>query len=244
MARLAKKLNPRNGGRLRTLAGAPGRRGRLHSAAVDQLRGMIVSGQINPGAPLREAELCEVLGISRSPLREAIRTLAREGLVTLFPNRSAIAATLNFPEIEALFEAIGYLESVAVKLLCSRASDDDIRQISILHHQMLVHYHKRDLKNYIAVNQAIHRAIMRMSGNVVLHELWELLAPRLERSRAAANLYPNRWHAAVLEHEEILRCLVARDSESVAKLMTEHYINGFKALKPTALSEDRLSIPE
>jgi DNA-binding GntR family transcriptional regulator len=118
MALLAKKLNPRNGGRLRTLAGALGRRGRLHSAAVDQLRGMIVSGQINPGAALREAELCEVLDISRSPFREAIRTLAREGLVTLFPNRSAIAAILNFPEIEALFEAMGYLESVAVKLLC------------------------------------------------------------------------------------------------------------------------------
>ena len=205
---------------------------------------MIVTGQIAPGAPLRETELCEILGISRSPLREAIRTLAREGLVTLFPNRSAVAASINFPEIEALFQTMGYLESVATTLLCARASDEDIREISILHHQMLVYYHKRDLKNYIDINQSIHRTIMRLSGNVVLCELWELLAPRVERSRTVANLDPNRWHAAVLEHEEILRCLVAREGENVGKLMVQHYANGLVALKPATTEDHRPPIPE
>lgn len=241
MARQVKKLRPR--ARLSSRAKAPRRRGRLHSTTVQQLRQMIVTGQIIPGAPLRETELCEVLGISRSPLREAIRTLAREGLVTLFPNRSAVAASIDFPEIEALFQTMGYLESIAVTLLCARANDEEIREIVILHHQMLVHYHKRDLKKYIDINQSIHRTIMRLSGNVVLCELWELLAPRVERSRTAANLYPNRWHAAVLEHEEILRCLVAREGEKVAKLMTEHYVNGLVGLRPAASADDLIPLP-
>jgi DNA-binding GntR family transcriptional regulator len=241
MTRLVKKSQEQD--RPSRRAEAPRRRGRLHSTTVQQLRQMIVTGQIAPGAPLRETELCEVLGISRSPLREAIRTLAREGLVTLFPNRSAVAASINFPEIEALFQTMGYLESVAATLLCARATDEDIREISILHHQMLVYYHKRELKNYIDVNQSIHRTIMRLSGNVVLCELWELLAPRLERSRTAGNRDPSRWHAAVLEHEEILRCLVAREGENVARLMTEHYVNGFAALKPMAAADDRLAFP-
>jgi DNA-binding GntR family transcriptional regulator len=241
MARQVKKLKRQ--ARPSSRVGAPRRRGRLHSTTVQQLRQMIVTGQIIPGAPLRETELCEALGISRSPLREAIRTLAREGLVTLFPNRSAVAASIDFPEIEALFQTMGYLESIATTLLCARANDEDIREIVILHHQMLVHYHKRDLKKYIDINQSIHRTIMRLSGNVVLCELWELLAPRVERSRTAANLYPNRWHAAVLEHEEILRCLVAREGEKVAKLMTEHYVNGLVGLRPAASAEDLIPLP-
>jgi DNA-binding GntR family transcriptional regulator len=244
MARLVKKLKSPKSDRLPRRAESPPRRGRLHSTTVQQLRQMIVTGQIAPGAPLRETQLCEVLGISRSPLREAIRTLAREGLVTLFPNRSAVSASINFLEIEALFQTMGYLESVATTLLCARATDEDIREISVLHHQMLVYYHKRDLKNYIDINQAIHRTIMRLSGNVVLCELWELLAPRVERSRTAANLYPNRWHAAVLEHEEILRCLVAREGENVGKLMIQHYVNGLVPLKPATAADDRLPTPE
>jgi DNA-binding GntR family transcriptional regulator len=241
MARQVKKLKPQ--ARLSGRAEAPRRRGRLHSTTVQQLRQMIVTGQIIPGAPLRETELCEVLGISRSPLREAIRTLAREGLVTLFPNRSAVAASIDFPQVEALFQTMGYLESIATTLLCARANDEEIREIVILHHQMLVHYHKRDLKMYIDINQSIHRTIMRLSGNVVLCELWEMLAPRVERSRTVANLYPNRWHAAVLEHEEILRCLVAREGEKVAKLMTEHYVNGLVGLRPAPSADDLVPLP-
>src|SRR5690242_7156483 len=93
-----------------------GRKGQLHGAAVTALRERIVTGQILPGAFLREKELCEELGISRTPLREAIRTLAREGLVRLEPNRGAVVTPIDLDEVEALYQTVGHIEAVAAKL--------------------------------------------------------------------------------------------------------------------------------
>jgi DNA-binding GntR family transcriptional regulator len=209
----------------------PHRRGQLHRAAVEALRTMIVSGQIRPSDRLREKELCEELGISRTPLREAIRTLASEGLVKLYPNRSAIVADVNVSEVADLFQAISHIESLAAELTCQRASDADIEAIFKLHRKMMKSFDDGNLPKYIQSNLAIHRSIMTASRNVVLLELWEVLVPRVERARSIANLYPNRWHEAVHEHEQMLEALSARNGRALATLMSEHYLNGLVALR-------------
>lgn len=206
------------------------RRGSLHGAAVSKLRAMIVSGRVSPGVALREKELCQALGISRTPLREAIRTLAREGLVKLSPNRSAIVAQVDVKAVENLYQAIGHIEALGARLACQRATDEQINQLSILHHEMLLFYHRRDLPSYIRHNGTIHRALLALSQNDVLMEMWEMLHPRVEQARTLANLYPDRWHAAVLEHEAMLKALVARDEAVLAALMQSHYANGLAKL--------------
>jgi DNA-binding GntR family transcriptional regulator len=210
---------------------ASGRKGRLHGAAVNALRERIVTGQLLPGAFLREKELCLELGISRTPLREALRTLAREGLVRQVPNRGAVVTGLDLDEVEALYQAVGHIEAGAAKLACRTASDDDIDAISILHHQMMIAYVQRDLASYIALNQDIHRSIVEASGNFVLLEIWDLLAPRVRRARSIANLYPSRWDAAVREHQEMQAALVARDSAQLGALMEPHYLNGLAVIR-------------
>jgi DNA-binding GntR family transcriptional regulator len=209
----------------------PNRRGRLHATAVETLRTMIVSGRIAPGVSLRETELCHELGISRTPLREAIRTLAREGLVRLAPNRSAIAAGLDYEEIKNLYEAISGLEAQAAMMTIERASDENLDEIRALHHQMMVHYLQRDLPKYIQLNMEIHRCVVRLSRNSVLLELWDMLLPRVERARTSANLHASRWHAAVHEHENILQALMNRDAAGFSDLIRQHYFNGLAALK-------------
>jgi DNA-binding GntR family transcriptional regulator len=206
------------------------RRGSLHGAAVSRLRAMIVSGHVPPGRALREKELCQQLGISRTPLREAIRTLAREGLVKLSPNKSAVVAQVDVKAVENLYQAIGHIEALGARLACQRATDEQISQLSILHHEMLVFYHRGDLPSYIRHNGAIHRALLKLSQNDVLIEVWEMLHPRVEQARTLANLYPDRWHAAVLEHEAMLKALVARDEAVLAALMQSHYANGLAKL--------------
>ncbi len=206
------------------------RRGSLHGAAVSRLRAMIVSGRVSPGVALREKELCQELGISRTPLREAIRTLAREGLVRLSPNKSAIVAQVDLRAVENLYQVIAHIEALGARLACQRATDEQISQLSILHHEMLVFYHRRDLASYIRHNAAIHRALLELSQNDVLIEMWEVLHPRVEQARTLANLYPDRWHAAVLEHEDMLKALVARDETTLAALMQDHYANGLARL--------------
>jgi DNA-binding GntR family transcriptional regulator len=210
--------------------GSSSRRGKLYGAAVANLRTMIVSGRLPPGELLREQELCRELGISRTPLREAIRTLAREGLVKLSPNRSAIVASLDVQAVENLYQTIGHIEALGAKLACQRASDEEINQIRILHYEMLIHYHKRDLPPYIQKNVAIHRALLMLAKNDVLMEIWTMLHPRVEQARTLGNMYPDRWDAAVLEHEAMLKALVARDGETLAGLMQAHYAHGLAAL--------------
>ncbi|HEX2555637.1 MAG TPA: GntR family transcriptional regulator [Microvirga sp.] len=211
-----------------------GRKGRLHGAAVALLRERIVSGAVLPGAFLREKELCEELGISRTPLREAIRTLASEGLVRLAPNRGAVVSALDFSEVEALYQAVGQVEAGAAKLACRVGSDAEIAEIRVIHHQMMILYVRRDLPEYLALNQRIHRGIVTASHNPVLLELWELLAPRVRRARGLANHDPARWDAAVREHEEMLAALTARDGARLSALMEPHYLNGLTVIKAAA----------
>lgn len=210
-------------------AAAP--RGSRHASAVAALRIRIVSGDLAPGSSLREVELCRELGISRTPLREAIRTLAREGLVRLTPNRSAVIAPLDIGAIENLYQAIGHIEALGGELACRKASGEEIGRHAILHHEMMIHYHRRDLAAYIRLNGLVHRSQLALSQNDVLVEMWELLHPRVERARTTANLDPERWQAAMLEHEAMLAALRAKDEAELAMLMRAHYANGLTILR-------------
>src|SRR5687767_15844078 len=109
----------------------------LHETAVDRLRDMIVHGDLEAGIKLNERVLCETLGTSRTPLREALKYLASEGLVQLLPNRGAIVAPLEAERVKQIFAVMGALEALAGELACRNASDEAINEIRGLHYQML-----------------------------------------------------------------------------------------------------------
>ena len=128
------------------VAGARIERRPLHEEVIDQLRDRIVQGELAPGARLNERVLCEQLGISRTPLREAIKMLATEGLVDLLPNRGAIVTPLKAANIADTLAVMGALESLAGELACANASDTQIGEIRALHYEMLAHHARRDLE--------------------------------------------------------------------------------------------------
>ena len=202
------------------------RRGQLHSAAVETLRSMIVSGRIPPGAPLREKDLCAELGISRTPLREAIRTLASEGLVRLSPNRSAVVTDIDVEETRGLFEMIGHLEALGGRLACERATEEEVREVHAMHYKMLSYYYENDFTNYLDLNRRIHRTLVTVARNTSLLELWEILAPQVERARSMTKLYPERWKEAMSEHQSMVDALSARDGAALSRIMSQHYLNG------------------
>src|SRR5687767_8459077 len=109
----------------------------LHETVVDRLRDMIVHGELTAGTKLNERVLCETLGASRTPLREALKYLASEGLVRLLPNRGAIVAPLEPERVKQIFAVMGALEALAGELACRNASDEAINEIRGLHYQML-----------------------------------------------------------------------------------------------------------
>jgi DNA-binding GntR family transcriptional regulator len=115
---------------------------------MDRLRDMIVQGELLPGTKLNERVLCEQLGISRTPLREALKFLASEGLVELLPNRGAQVAPLESGKVKEMFVVLGSLEALAGELVCRNASDAEIAEIRSLHYQMVAHHARGELAAY------------------------------------------------------------------------------------------------
>ncbi len=194
----------------------------LHEEVVDQLRDLIVQGQLAPGSRLNERVLTAQLGISRTPLREALKLLATEGLVELLPNRGAIVAMIDPARLAEALHVMGALESLAGELACANATPETIAEIRALHYEMLAMHARRDLAGYFKYNQAIHLKIVEASGNSVLANTYRQLNANVRRARYMANLSKERWDAAVREHEEILAALGARDAVRLKALLRDH----------------------
>jgi DNA-binding GntR family transcriptional regulator len=194
----------------------------LHEAAIDRLRDAIVRGELAPGARLNERVLSEQLGISRTPLREAFKLLATEGLVALLPNRGAIVAPVDAGRIAQTLDVMGALETRIGELACAQASDAAIANIRALHYEMRAAHARGDLAAYFIRNQEIHLALAEATGNGVLAHTYRQLNANVRRVRYMANLSPARWDAAVEEHEAILAALTRRDGVRLRALLSDH----------------------
>jgi DNA-binding GntR family transcriptional regulator len=197
----------------------------LHDKVVVRLRNLIVEGALLAGSRIPERELCERFGISRTPLREALKVLAAEGLVELLPNRGARVACLSESDVENMFQVMGALEALSGSLACQRFTEAELAEITALHYQMLAHYMRRQLPEYFRINQAIHEAILDAARNPVLKATYLGLAGRIRRARYAANMSEERWAKAVEEHEAILAALAERDGARLSAILVEHLKN-------------------
>jgi len=194
----------------------------LHEELVERLRDIILEGGLEAGAKVPERQLCERLGVSRTPMREALKVLASDGLVTLVPNRGAVVRGLTREDIDELFPVIGALESLAGELACARIGEREVSAIAALHEDMIEHYRAGRRPEYFHRNQQIHEAIVNASGNRVLQEQYRVLSAPLRRARFVANLSGERWAEAVAEHEAMIEALEARDGERLGTILKNH----------------------
>jgi DNA-binding GntR family transcriptional regulator len=199
--------------------------GALHEQATHRLRQMLVEGQIAPGAKLNERELCEQLKVSRTPLREAIKTLAAEGLVELVLNRGAVAVQLTEADVHNTFEVMAGLEAASGQLAAKRITDAELAEIKAMHYEMLAAYTRRDLSAYYPLNAAIHRAINAAARNPVLTSTYNQVNARLQALRFRSNQDGEKWSRAVKEHEAMIQALEARDAVALAAVLTAHLNN-------------------
>ena len=194
----------------------------LHEAAAGRLRRLIVEGVIAPGAKLNERELSERLQVSRTPLREAIRTLAAEGLVELLPNRGAVAVQLSAQDVAHTFEVIAGLEAQSGELAAQRITDAELSEIRALHYEMLAAFTRRDLSGYYRLNAQIHDAINAAARNPVLQQTYRTVNARLQALRFRSNFDDRKWQRAVKEHEAMIDMLATRDAAGLRALMVQH----------------------
>ncbi len=197
----------------------------LAEEVVSRLRDLIIQGELAPGVKLNERVLCERLRTSRTPVREAIKYLASEGLVDLLPNRGAIVTPITATTVREMFVVLGALEALAGELACANASDADIAEIRALHYQMLAHHARGELAQYFRCNQEIHLRLVECAGNTALSNTYRTLNGHVRRARYMANLSRERWDQAVQEHENILDAVMRRDGALLSRLLRSHLIN-------------------
>jgi DNA-binding GntR family transcriptional regulator len=212
-----------------TLNGNLSRRGRrsierrsLHRDVADQIRDMIVEGELPPGERVNEGALSEQFGISRTPLREALKVLASEGLVELRPNRGTRVSAITPEEVGELFEAVSGIERMAGELAALRMTERDIERLKALHERMERHYEAGERHEYFRLNQQIHNTVVSLAGNSILEATHASLMVRVRRARYMAIQSPERWHESVQEHRAIMQALEARDSAGAGDLILNH----------------------
>jgi len=200
-------------------------RASLHEQVAQRLRQMLVENQIPPGAKLNERELAQVLSVSRTPLREAIKMLAAEGLVELLPNRGAVAVELDEAAVLHTFEVMGGLEAMSGELAAQRITDAELAEIKAMHFEMLAAWTRRDLSAYYRLNALIHRAINAAAKNPVLTATYNQVNARLQALRFRSNQDEEKWKRAMGEHDRMVEALAARDPVAMRKVLSTHLQN-------------------
>lgn len=203
----------------------------LHTEIVDHLRDMIVSGELGPGQKLPEKDLCARFDISRTPLREALKALAAEGMIELLPQRGARVVTITDEELQELFPIIASIEALAGELACDLITDTQLAAITAMHQEMIVAYRELRRLDYSRLNRAIHFAIFEAAGNASLLTLYRHLELRIRNIRHTVQQLPGDWKEAVGDHEKILKALTARDRKQLGKVMRQHILNTARTVR-------------
>ncbi|NRF70413.1 GntR family transcriptional regulator [Aquincola sp. S2] len=194
----------------------------LTTQVAARLRTMLIEGRIAPGAKLNERELSEALHVSRTPLREAIKMLAIEGLVDLLPNRGAVAVKLSETDVMHSFELLGMLEGFAGELAAQRITEPELAELRAKHYEMLACFARRDLSGYYRLNAQIHAGINDAAKNPVFGNTYRAVNARVQSLRFRTNQDETDWKRAVGEHEQMIEALAARDGAALRQILQLH----------------------
>jgi DNA-binding GntR family transcriptional regulator len=213
------------------------------AAVAESIREMIIEDVLPPGAPIRERALAEQLAVSRTPLREALKMLAAEGLVEIAPRRGAVVAAPSSREIRELLQLLGVIEALAGELACLTATATDIKEMRALHYEMLAAYTRGDRLGYFRRNQDIHRALVACTHNDTLIAYHAIINARVYRARYICNLRTQRWESAIREHAAILDALEAKDRTAIGELLKTHVIKAWDLMESIEADERAAHVP-
>lgn len=210
----------------------------LHEEVTNRIRDLIVESKLQPGERIAEMELAQQLGVSRTPIREALKVLTSEGLVELLPLRGAIVKAFSDKDARDMLDVIALLEAYAGERACSA---DDARIDAILDK----HRHMKDLYTqglrleYFVLNQQIHEDLIALADNETLSMTHAMLSKRMRSLRYSGNSSPENWAAALSEHDAMMDALARRDGNALANAMREHIQNTWPRVR--ALTTGRQS---
>ncbi|MBY6005285.1 GntR family transcriptional regulator [Salipiger bermudensis] len=202
----------------------------LHETLVSRMRQLMIEGTLENGQRIPEAELCRMFGVSRTPLREALKVLAVQGFVQLRPNRGAIVAPIDPEQIRPIFELKGALERLIGLTAAERVTQEDLDAIDALHHELGATLEQGQMDDYTRLNYAFHKGLAQISGNALLCETYEGLQQRIWRYRFVVNEDFTRVADSFAEHEQIMIALRARTPLDLAARLEAHNMRTCEAM--------------
>jgi DNA-binding GntR family transcriptional regulator len=204
----------------------------LRDRIAATIRGLIMDGRINPGERLAEPDLSRRLGVSRTPLREALLQLESEGFVVVHARRGAVVSDLSATDAVETYQVKGALEALAARLACGRLSDEALQSLRQIHERMvrLAGTRAPDSRVILQLNTEFHQALSDASGNTKLANAIRVLRRQALRYNFIYLSVLSHLAASVKEHEAILKALQKRDAETVARLVEAHGASACKAL--------------
>jgi DNA-binding GntR family transcriptional regulator len=206
----------------------------LHEEVAATLREMIFGGQLSPGVFLDEVFLCESLRISRTPLREALKVLAAEGLVRHEPRRGCFVSEVTEQDLDEIFPVIALLEGRCAHEAALKASDADLAALESLHAQLQAHALAGRIPEYYATNLRIHEAIIALANNRWLAQTIGDLRKILKLSRLKGLHAPGRLAQSLTEHLSVYAALKSRDGKGAEAAMRTHLTRQREALRELA----------
>lgn len=194
----------------------------LRERVYAHLKEEIMAGRIAPGAVLQEVPLAGSLGVSRGPIREALGTLAAEGLVTITPRRGAVVTTFTKDDFLEAYQVREVLEALAVRLAIPRMADSEIEALAVPIEEMRRCSARSDDAGFFDANAVFHEAFVIGSGNGRLLDVYRRLIGQMRPYRRPSALLRGSLDQSIAEHEAIMDAAKARDPERAAGLMLDH----------------------
>ncbi|MHB1373851.1 MAG: GntR family transcriptional regulator [Thauera sp.] len=202
----------------------------LYQEVAERLRQRIFSHELPPGTWVDEQALAEHYGISRTPLREALKVLASEGLVTLKPRRGCYVTEISERDLDEVFSVMSLLEGECARASARKASESDLTRLRAIHAELEKAAAATDIDGFFEANQAFHVALQQIADNRWLLQVIADLRKVIKLSRHHSLFSEGRLEQSLVEHREILQALLARDGERAEERMRTHILSGRAAL--------------
>jgi DNA-binding GntR family transcriptional regulator len=203
----------------------------LYEDVAERLREQIFSHELAPGSWLDEQSLAIAFGISRTPMREAIKVLASEGLVTTKMNKGAYVTEVDRRDLEQIFTVLSLLEGQAAKETAIKASEDQLTQLDNLHHRLEKAAADRDTEQFFEINVKFHDLIQEIAGNRWMNGVIVDLRKVLKLQRRDSLGRTGRLLSSLIEHREILQAILKKDPIAAESAMRKHLARGLEATK-------------
>lgn len=221
----------------------------LADRAHDALREAILEMKLKPGEPLVEQKLAESLGISKTPIRQALQRLIQAGLVVNVPNRGYTVSQLRLQDAHEILVIRAELEGLAARLACLNLTDEGLASLENIIEQQEAALEQSDTERCAEIGHRFHRTLMDAAGNERLGQMIGLLNDQFHRVRLLSSRIPGRVPHSVPEHRRVLNALRDRNPDQSAYLMREHLLEVYKDLEHDraldgAISTDPASVTD